>query len=173
MTSASSSRKTTCTVTQSEEHKKGAKFILNFLLIVATSIFCSLSENMGVGGYKRSFGWLNLQTNLKWCQYHWGQEQPGTQRAFSLTHMRAVACWGPWFQSPLHHLCRCLSHFERTQYLCLCVCVHAPLSGRTWGDVCDEHAEAYANTDNNQVVAILLPDREEICYLLLVSAEKC
>lgn len=51
----------------------------------------------------------------------------------------------------------------------VCVfCVSAPLSRRTWGAVCDEHAEAYANIDNNQALPNSLPNSIQTCYLLLV-----
>lgn len=48
-------------------------------------------------------------------------------------------------------------------------CVSAPLSSRTWGAVCDEHAEAYANTYNNQLLPNSLPSGAETCNLLLVT----
>lgn len=49
------------------------------------------------------------------------------------------------------------------------VCTCTPLSSTTLGTVCDEHAEAYANTDNNQPLPNSLPNGTETRYLLLVT----
>ena len=71
-------------------------------------------------------------------------------------------------------LCRVASYF----WVCAFVRVWVPfylfiffsayLSSKTWGTECDEHTEACASPDNNQLLHNLLTNTTKMCYLLPV-----